>query len=357
MQTRKIIHIDMDAFYASVEQRDFPQYRNKPIVVGGSPRGRGVVATASYEARVFGIHSAMPAAQAYRLCPQAIFLKPRFDVYRHESQKIRGVMQRYSELIEPLSLDEAYLDVTDSSAFNNSATLIAKDICRSIHAVTGLTASAGVSYNKFLAKLASDINKPNGCYVIMPEQGPGFVEKLPIGKFHGIGKATEAKMKDLGIDTGADLKRWDLQDLLRTFGKLGQHYYDIARGIDNRTVESQRIRKSVSTETTFEEDLGDTGEMLAQLEQLSAELADYLFTKQLKGQTLTIKVRFADFQLITRSKTVARPFNSLAEIRALLPELLGRTEAGERKVRLLGVGVSNFIELNQQTIMEQIELF
>ena len=355
---RKIIHIDMDAFYAAVEQRDFPEYRGKPIVVGGSPRGRGVVATASYEARRFGIHSAMPASQAQRLCPQAIFLKPRFDVYRQVSQKIRAVMQRYSKYIEPLSLDEAYLDVSDSDQFQGSATLLAQDIQRSIFTVTQLTASAGVSYNKFLAKLASDINKPNGIYVITPDQGAAFVEQLPIGKFHGIGQSTEAKMNALGIYTGADLKAWPLDQLLRQFGKVGRYYYNISRGIDERPVQTQRIRKSVSSETTFERDLDNVQELLAQLEKLAAEVAEYLKARQLRAQTLTIKVKYADFQQITRSLTVAQPFASFADMQPLLPELLARTAAGQRAVRLLGVGVSKLMPASAVSSSErQLALF
>jgi DNA polymerase-4 len=341
-EQRKIIHIDMDAFYAAVEQRDFPNYRGKPIIVGGAPDKRGVVATASYEARVFGIHSAMPAARARRLCPQAIFVRPRFAVYRQVSQQIREIFQRYTDLVEPLSLDEAYLDVTGSTLFNNSASLIAQDIRRSIFQTTQLTASAGVSYNKFLAKLASDINKPDGLCLITPDQGPAFVEQLPIGKFHGIGKSTENKMKNLGIHTGADLKAWPLEDLLQRFGKTGRYYYNIARAIDQRQVQNERIRKSLSSETTFERDLDNIDVMLTELRRLATEVAEDLAVRQLKGLTLTIKVRYADFQLVTRSQTFSRPFNRFDEMAPLLPQLLARTDAGRRKVRLLGVGVSHF---------------
>lgn len=353
----KIIHIDMDAFYASVEQRDFPQYRGKPIIVGGSPDSRGVVATASYEARVFGVHSAMPCARARRLCPQATFVRPRFAVYRQVSQQIRDIFQYYTDLVEPLSLDEAYLDVSDSELFQNSASLIAEDIRRRIFQETRLTASAGVSYNKFLAKLASDVNKPDGLYLITPEQGPAFIEQLAIGKFHGIGKSTEKKMKQHGIHTGADLKAWPLQDLLATFGKVGQHYYNISRGIDERQVQNERIRKSLSTETTFAHDLSDTAEMLVHLNRLAAEVADDLAMKQIKGMTLTIKVRYADFQLVTRSQSFSRPFHRYEEMLSILPQLLAKTAAGERKVRLLGVGVSNLVDaVVDSAAMQQLEL-
>ncbi|MEX2455980.1 MAG: DNA polymerase IV, partial [Balneolaceae bacterium] len=233
---RKIIHIDMDAFFASVEQRDFPQYRGKPLLVGGSPQGRGVIAAASYEARKFGIHSAMPASKAVRLCPSAIFVKPRFDVYKEVSQQIRAIFLDYTDLVEPLSLDEAYLDVTENHKGIPSATLIAREIKKRIKEETGLTASAGISENKFLAKIASDMDKPDGIYLISPERAEAFIEDLPIGKFHGVGKATQEKMERLGIHTGKDLKTWNEVNLVKHFGKSGHHYYRIARGIDNRIV-------------------------------------------------------------------------------------------------------------------------
>jgi DNA polymerase-4 len=236
----------MDAFYASVEQRDFPEYRGKPLIVGGPPDSRGVVAACSYEARRFGIHSAMPSSRAWRLCPQAIFVKPRFDVYRTVSREIQAVFYEFTDKVEPLSLDEAYLDVSECNRWSGSATLIAKEIKSRIRLKTGLTASAGVSYNKFLAKIASDMDKPDGLYVIKPEQGEAFIEKLPIGRFFGVGRATEAKMKQLNIHTGLDLKNWSRDDLVAHFGKPGGYYYEIARGIDRRAVNSHRIRKSIS---------------------------------------------------------------------------------------------------------------
>ena len=251
-QNRKIIHIDMDAFFAAVEQRDHPEYQNKPIIVGGKPDSRGVVATCSYEARKFGIHSAMPSSRAYRLCPQAIFVKPRFEAYKEASGLIRQIFSEYTELFEPLSLDEAYLDVSTNNSHHGSATLIAKAIKQSILQKTDLVASAGISYNKFLAKIASDMDKPDGLYLITPEQGEQFVETLAVGKFHGIGKATEKKMHALGIKTGQDLKQQSLAFLIRNFGKAGQYYHNISRAVDHRPVNNHRESKSVGVETTFQ---------------------------------------------------------------------------------------------------------
>lgn len=338
---RKIIHVDMDAFYAAVEQRDFPKYRGKPLIVGGDPDRRGVVATCSYEARRFGVHSAMPSARARQLCPRALFVRPRFGVYREVSRAIHGIFRRYTPVIEPLSLDEAYLDVTSASLFGGSATRIAEDIKRAIHQETGLTASAGVSYNKFLAKLASDRNKPDGLYIITPREGPEFVVTLAIGEFHGIGKATEARMKGLGIHTGADLKTWSRERLLQVFGKAGTYYYNLARGIDERPVVSHRVRKSIGTEITFAKDLDDTKEMLRHLEEMAEEVADALVAKHLVCHTLTVKVKYANFEQVTRARTVDNPLQAVEEMRLLLPELLSRTEAGPRKVRLLGVTASS----------------
>ncbi|HXH01875.1 MAG TPA: DNA polymerase IV [Candidatus Competibacteraceae bacterium] len=355
-QQRKIIHIDMDAFYAAVEQRDFPKYRGKPVVVGGDPHGRGVVATASYEARRYGIHSAMPAAHAYRLCPQAVFLRPRFEVYRQVSREIQAILRQFSERIEPLSLDEAYLGVTDCDLCHGSATLMARQIKRLIREKTQLSASAGVSYNKFLAKLASDQNKPDGLCVITPEEGPAFIQRLPIGKFHGVGKATEARMKALGIHTGADLLVWPLERLVQHFGKVGAFYYQLARGIDERPVESARVRKSLGAETTFAEDLSDSAEMLEQLRALTAEVAADLAKRCLAGRTLTIKVKYDNFEQVTRSHTFPRPLSRVEDMVPHLPDLLARTEAGRRRVRLLGVTVSGFDE-EEERGWRQLALF
>ncbi len=338
---RKVIHIDMDAFYASVEQRDHPELRQCPVIVGGDPNGRGVVATCSYEARKFGIHSAMPAARAYRLCPQAIFVRPRFSVYRQVSQQIREIFLSYTDLVEPLSLDEAYLDVTVNKFNIQSATWIAQEIRRKIRQTTGLTASAGISYNKFLAKIASDVNKPDGLTLVTPEQANDFIAALPIRRFHGVGRVTEQKMQQLGINTGADLLRFSLEDLHRYFGKAGAYYYYIARGIDQRPVVPDRVRKSIGKETTLGEDLADRSRMLTILGALSEQVAETLAAKQTSGLTLTLKVKYADFQQVTRSISREQAIESSEDILALAEELLKKTDAGERSVRLLGVTVSH----------------
>ncbi len=338
---RKIIHVDMDAFFASVEQRDNPEYRGTPLIVGGQPDSRGVVAACSYEARQFGIHSAMPCSRAYRLCPQAIFVRPRFDAYREVSGQIRDIFWRYASEVEPLSLDEAYLDVSYTSDFNGSATLIAKAIKQDILTETNLTASAGVSYNKFLAKIASDMDKPNGLYVIRPEQGQGFVETLPVGKFHGIGPATEAKMKKLGIETGLDLRRKTLAELTERFGKAGQYYFNISRAIDERPVRSERIRKSLGKETTFAEDILSVPELTAKLLDLAEIVLESLAKQNLKARTVTVKVKYADFQQVTRAQTIEHSI-ALTDLREWIPLLLSRTEAGHKPVRLVGLSLSGF---------------
>jgi len=356
---RKIIHVDMDAFFASVEQRDFPEYRGKPLIVGGQPDKRGVVATCSYEARKFGIRSAMASSKAYRLCPQAIIVKPRFEAYKEASEIIRSIFFEYTDLVEPLSLDEAFLDVTENDSFEGSATLIAKDIRQSIVQQTQLTASAGVSYNKFLAKIASDMNKPNGVTVIRPQQGQQFVESLPVGKFFGVGKATEARMKSLGLHTGADLKALSLAELQQAFGKAGSYYFDICRGIDNREVVSQRERKSLGSETTFEKDLDNVDEMLKVLGLLAIEVSDSLEAKQLSGQTLTLKVKYDNFEQITRSKTLQNALCGVNDMLPVIAELLLKTEVAYRKVRLLGISVSNFSygDDSNMWMMRQPDLF
>ncbi len=351
---RKIIHIDMDAFFAAVEQRDFPEYRNKPVIVGGSPSARGVVATCSYEARSYGIHSAMPSAHAYRLCPHAIFIKPRFDAYTEASLQIRKIFAEYSDLVEPLSLDEAYLDVSDATMLQGSASLIAKAIKEKIKQQVGLIASAGVSYNKFLAKLGSDIDKPDGFYLITPQQGPEFSEKLPISKFHGIGKVTTAKMQALGIETGKDLRQLSLNMLQQHFGKSAEHYYNICRGIDHRPVNSHRITKSVGVETTFQQDIKSRQEILQHLEDLLEKALQRAAEKQFMAYTLTVKIKYHNFVQITRSRTLPYTVTKAVE---LLEELIKNTGIGEFSVRLLGVTLSSLKNNQIDNRLQQTDLF
>lgn len=354
-EIRKIIHIDMDAFYASVEQRDFPEYRGKPLIVGGSPEGRGVVAAASYEVRKFGIHSAMPAATAVKRCPHAIFVKPRFEVYREVSNKIKDIFFSITDLVEPLSLDEAYLDVTKNHLDVPSATLIAKEIRKRIKEQTRLTASAGVAYNKFLAKIASDLNKPDGMAVILPDEAQEFLETLDIGTFHGIGDATESKMKSLGIHNGRDLKQWSEIELVNKFGKTGRRYFNIVRGIDNRQVKPNRIRKSIGKEKTFTNDVDDLNWIQNFLRELSAKVSDRMQQKEAAGKTVTIKVRYDDFETITRSNSFAHYINEPADISEAAISLLKQTEVGDRKVRLLGITLSN-LNLNKKGHFKQLEI-
>lgn len=353
MTTRKIIHIDMDAFYASVEQRDFPELRGKPVIVGGEPNSRGVVATASYEARRFGIHSAMPSAQAYQLCPQAIFVHPRFQVYRTVSAEIHAIFQHYTELIEPLSLDEAYLDVTASDRHRGSATLIAEDIRAEIKKRLRLNASAGVSYNKMLAKIASDLNKPNGIAIITPADALDFIANLKIEKFHGIGQATTLHMHQLGIYTGADLRNMDETTLIAHFGKRGAFYYSIARGIDERPVEARRVRKSVGSETTFAVNLNRDEDILDALFAQNLEAWQALVKRHLQARTLTIKLKFADFSQLTRSISDVDEILTLEAAQTLIKHLYAKL-ARTQSVRLVGVTFSN---LSPQHAPKQRRLF
>ena len=344
--TRRIIHVDMDAFYASVEQRDNPALRGKPVAVGGS-RARGVVAAASYEARQFGVRSAMASVTAIRKCPDLVFVKPRFDVYKAVSAQIRSVFAHYTPLIEPLSLDEAYLDVTDHLNGLPSATDVARRIKADIREATGLTASAGVSYNKFLAKLASDYRKPDGLFVIKPVAGPRFVETLLVGQFHGVGRVTAQKMNELGITTGLDLRQQSVEFLQRHFGKVGQHYYNIARGIDNRPVNPDRIRKSVGSESTFETDLLDYDDLLAKLQPLIDDVWTYCISKQIRGRTVTLKVKFADFRQITRSRTLLIPVDSRDTLAQVISELLRAIMPTEQGIRLLGASLSSLDDVGR----------
>lgn len=346
----------MDAFFASVEQRDHPEYRGKPVVVGGSPRGRGVVAAASYESRKYGIHSAMPAAQAVKRCPHAIFVKPRFEVYKEVSHQIREIFFEYTDLVEPLSLDEAYLDVTDNHKQNPSATLIAKEIKQQILKKTELVASAGISFNKFLAKIASDLDKPDGLSIIHPDEAEEFIEQLPIGKFYGVGKATQRKMASFGIRTGRDLKQWEEVDLVKRFGKSGHHYYRIARAIDNRKVKSHRIRKSIGKERTFSEDVSDL-EWIAQfLKDLSVKISDTMKKLNATGKTVTLKVRYKNFETVTRSYTHPQFIHKTDDIAETAVRLLKETEAGAREVRLLGISISSLNLHEGGSFGEQLEL-
>jgi DNA polymerase-4 len=336
---RKIIHIDMDAFYASVEQRDNPELRGKPVAVGGA-RERGVVAAASYEARGFGVKSAMPSVTAKRRCPELIFVKPRFEVYRAVSHQIRGILAEYTLLIEPLSLDEAYLDVTENLKAISSATEIAAQIRARIRSETGLTASAGVSYNKFLAKMASDERKPDGQFVITPRTGPSYVEKLPVGRFHGIGPVTCAKMERVGIRNGADLRAQSMSFLREHFGKAGPYYYALARGIDDRPVCADRVRKSVGAERTFDADLHTLDEARAALGPLIARVWACCEESTFRGRTVTLKVRYADFQQMTRSRTGEAAPASQAAFEAIVDTLLGSLVPVTKGIRLLGVTLS-----------------
>ncbi|MEY3240704.1 MAG: polymerase [Bacteroidota bacterium] len=343
----------MDAFFASVEQRDNPELRGKPIAVGGGGP-RGVVAAASYEARVFGVRSAMAGSRARQLCPQLIFVRHNFDRYKEVSQQIRTIFYEYTDMVEPLSLDEAYLDVTFPKMGPPSATIIAEMIRQRIFETTQLTASAGVSYCKFLAKMASDLNKPNGLAKILPQEAEAFLEKLPIEKFHGIGKATAAKMRKIGIHNGYDLKQRTLLELARRFGKAGRFYYNIVRGIDDRRVHSNWVRKSISVENTFLSDLDQTTDMMEQLAEIAEDLQQRIERADNPGRTLTLKVKYADFQTVTRSKTTDHDIVTAAEMLALVAPLLADTAALTKKVRLLGLGVSNLRREQEQQRMELI---
>ena len=340
---RKIIHIDMDAFFASVEQKDNPEFRGKPLIVGGSPESRGVVAACSYEARRFGVHSAMVCARAVQLCPEAIFVRPRMQRYKEISLQIMSIFRQYTHLVEPLSLDEAFLDVTTNMQNNPSATILADKICKQIVGESGLTASAGVSFNKFLAKIASDLNKPNGISTIPPDQAIGFLSTLPIGKFFGVGKVTEKKMLSLGIKTGLDLRQWDEEKLTFHFGKSGSFLLNIVNGIDNRAVQPHRTRKSIGNETTLKYDSDDREQIENILSDLSLQIERSLVKLRTNGYTITLKVRYSDFTTVTRSKTLRNPICCSRDILFHLPRLLNSTEAGNRKVRLLGIAISNLV--------------
>jgi DNA polymerase-4 len=351
---RRIIHVDMDAFYASVEQRDDPQLRGKPVIVGGRPNSRGVVAACSYEAREFGVHSAMPTAHAARLCPHAEFLRPNMHKYKEVSGQIHEIFRRHSDIIEPLAFDEAYLDVSGS---DRAATDIAKSIKRDIRQELFLNASAGVSYNKFLAKIASEMRKPDGFFVIRPSQAESLVAALEVRKFHGVGPVTAKKMAALGIQTGADIKKQSVQFLQRHFGSHAEYYYQIARGIDTRHVKSDRKRVSVGSETTYAENLESFDELLDGLSILADKVGQSLQTRALVASTLTIKIKFADFQQFTRAKTLDTviDFADASSMRAHLAELLTKV-AIDRPVRLLGVSASKLQSQTDKDTLNPVQL-
>ena len=336
---RIILHIDMDAFYASIEQRDYPELQGKPVAVGGSSQ-RGVVAAASYEARKYGVHSALSSVLAKKRCPGLIFVKPRFDVYRNVSEEIREIFLHHTALVEPLSLDEAYLDITDVVASLTAGEEIARGIRKEIHNATKLYASAGVSYNKFLAKTASDLNKPNGQFTISYAEAQNFLNELPVQKFHGIGSATAERMKKLGIESGKDMLNWPEYRLVELFGKAGRHYYNIVRGIDEREVNPHRIRKSVGVERTFSENLKKPDEVEQTLESIIKLLLERISRHGRSGRTLTLKLRYADFTTITRSKT-STVFLDRMLIRSFANTLLNEAWEKGEPLRLMGLTVSN----------------
>lgn len=336
---RKIIHIDMDAFFASVEQRDNPELRGLPVAVGGSG-SRGVVAAASYEAREFGIHSAMSSVMAKKKCPELIFVKPRFDAYKAASIDIHSVFTQFTDLIEPLSLDEAYLDVTVNKLGIPTATEIAKEIKKRIKHKTGLTASAGVSINKFLAKIASDYQKPDGLFVITPRRAQSFINQLSVCKFYGVGKVTYQKMKALGIFKGEDLKKWSKEDLVHHFGKSGLYFHDVAHGIDSRPVQAHRVRKSIGAEQTFDENKISLQDLRLSLEVIAQEVTRRIYKTASQGRTITVKIKFANFTQITRSHSVAEPVKDYASIYSVSDQLLSQVFESGMEVRLLGITLS-----------------
>ncbi|MFP3938975.1 MAG: DNA polymerase IV [Thermoanaerobaculia bacterium] len=341
---RRILHCDMDCFYAAVHARDDPSLRERPLIVGGSPEGRGVVAAASYEARRFGVHSAMPAARAARLCPGAVFLPADFPRYRRESEEIFRIYREYTPLVQAVSIDEAYLDVTEHLGELGSATAVAREIRRRVRSERGLTVSVGVGPSKLVAKIASDADKPDGLTVVRPAEVEGFLGPLPVRRLHGVGPATERALETLGVRTVAELRGLDRELLAGRFGRHGEVLWRFARGIDDREVTTRRERKSLGKETTFRRDLADPGEMASAIDELARSVGQGLERRGLTGCTVTLKVRYGDFTTVTRSATRPVPTRCPEEISAAARELLGRTEAGHRPVRLLGVTVSKLVE-------------
>ncbi|AWN34474.1 DNA polymerase IV [Methylobacterium radiodurans] len=342
---RKIIHIDMDAFYASVEQRDDPSLRGRPIAVGGS-RERGVVAAASYEARAYGVRSAMPSVTARRRCPDIVFVKPRFEVYRAVSEEIRAIFAAHTAIIEPVALDEAYLDVTENLQGLPSATAVARAIRAEILERTGLVASAGVSYNKFLAKVASDHRKPDALFVIPPAMGPAFVETLAIGRFHGVGPVTEARMRALGIETGRDLRERSLEELTAHFGSAAPYYHAVARGMDARPVRAHRVRKSIGAETTFGDDTADRSVLAERLQPMIDRVWQASVAKGVRGRTVTLKLKLSDFALMTRARSLAEPVGDRAGLERLALALLDEALPLRRSARLIGLSLSGLSSNN-----------
>lgn len=361
MKIRKIIHVDMDAFYASVEQRDNPALRGKPVIVGGLPNSRGVVATCSYEARKYGIHSAMPSALAKRKCPHAIFIKPNMEKYRQVSKQIMEIFLSFTDLVEPLALDEAYLDVTENKVGIPSATLIAKEIKKQIYEKTQLTASAGVSYNKFLAKVASGYQKPNGLFVVTPEEAQAFIDQIPIGKFFGVGKVTEQKFLQMGVKTGKDLRRLSEETLIEHFQERGRLLYQHVRGIDERAVNPNRKRKSLGKETTLQKNVSEIAEMLPILEQLVETVSKRLKQQQLAAKCVVVKVKFADFTQATRQMTLDECTNNKETLFSHAKTLLQKFPFNGRKVRLLGVAAAELTTADsrqsKQPMYQQLTLF
>ena len=354
LQYRKIIHVDMDAFYASVAQLDNPELKGKPIAVGGGGK-RGVVAAASYEARKYGVRSAMSGVLARQKCPHLIFVKTDFERYKEISTKIRQIFYEYTDLVEPLSLDEAYLDVTENKKGNPSASLIAQEIRDRIYSELNLRASAGISINKFIAKVASDINKPNGQKTINPEEVLLFLEELSINKFYGVGKVTAAKMNNLGIFNGLDLKNKPLEELTKLFGKSGTYYYNIVRGIHHSTVKPNRIRKSIAAERTFSENISSEVFMLERLHKIAEELERRMIASETKGKTITLKIKYSDFTQQTRSKTVQNFVQKKHEIMQIVKELLYQ-EKFKNSVRLLGISFSNLDTAKKEPVWVQLML-
>jgi DNA polymerase-4 len=345
---RAIIHVDMDAFYAAVEQRDNPDLIGKPVCVGGGPHGRGVVQTCSYEAREYGIHSAMGSSKAFRLCPHAIFVPPRFDVYREISEQVRKIFHEYTDLVEPMSLDEAYLDVTENKKGITSSEEIAKDILNRIYNETGLTASAGVSFNKFLAKVGSDFHKPFGITIITRDGADEFIDNLPIRKFMGVGKATEKRMKGFGIETGRDLKKYSLFELKKMFGKSGMYFYNMAHGIDRREVHIHHGRGSIGSERTLYEDLIDKEKVIEVLDGITERLEGRMRRYGISGRTITLRVKYYNFKRISRSITLRGPVNDKDIIMENVKRMIPKTCIGKRKVRLVGIAVSHLVKQEER---------